>query len=287
MKIADALEKWVSRSPVTSLQENTAIVRDHIVVLEGPNPKQYVAGNRAYSIVDGGTSGTSILTATGSGGSSLDVFNVSAATASLYIVRNAELLTGFPTAKPFVYTTDVVAVGEWARPVIDPEVLLTAPHPIPGDSVGRPGSLVETIGLWLTTLVENGPADLTIRCSYVFDPASVMPTSMRDLGNCTVVPICFLPGTVVSPRKSGNSVDPKTTAKTLADFIDLALPKQVRNHGAGVLLEITGFTHSTAAASGDSIERVVLRLKGLWIPITAVSKYHTLGSTVRQSMIAG
>ena len=205
---------------------------------------------------------------------SLDVLALSAATASLQIVRNAELLKGIPSAKAFVYTTEMVSVGEWARPLIDPVVLLPASTAVPGGTTGRSAALTKIIAGWLSTLVENGPTDLAIRSSYVFDPVGNMPHDMKELGDCTVVPIGVLPGTAVSPTSplASEFVDPANVAAHLAESIDSALPTTVHAPGAGVLIEISGFTHAVAGGSGvTSAERVVLRLRGLWIPIAPVA----------------
>src|SRR5437016_12198305 len=88
--------------------------------------------------------GRNIIT-TGVKGMSLDVLALSAATASLQIVRNAELLKGIPSAKAFVYTTEMVSVGEWARPLFDPVVLLPASTAVPGGTTGRSAALTKII----------------------------------------------------------------------------------------------------------------------------------------------
>ncbi len=187
-----------------------------------------------------------------------------AATADLRIDRNAELLPRLPSDDRFVYTTERVAAGDWARPCLDPETLFVAAA-APATGAPRLAALRSRIESWLVELTQRHTLDLSLRASYAFEPTGLEPTTMAELAFCTLVPICFVPGVLV-----GTDVEVARLATDVSALIDAQLPLAVVAPNAGVLLEINVFTHGMARSSGTlAAERVVLTLRGLWIPFAS------------------
>jgi hypothetical protein len=189
----------------------------------------------------------------------LDILDVTAATAELRIERNRALLGAeeWRSAEAFVYTTQPVAFGNWAQPVLEPEALLRAAT-VKAGGAERLAGLTAAFQAWLRSLTDAGAVDMSVRCSYGFDPRGGAPSQIEHLGQLTLVPICFVPSGVVDAATCA------ATALRLAQVIDDTLPTVVHADGAGVHVEVTVFTH------GPTAERPVLRVRGLWIPIVAV-----------------
>ncbi len=246
----------------SSTFESAGVATDDVILSTRPNPPpQTAASGRKYQIDGSGSQRILSVGATGQGADRLGVLEWSAATADLRIDRNAELIPGSPSDERFVYTTERVAAGDWARAYLDPEILFRAAV-VPASGTTRLAAIASRIEGWLTDLTQHGPIDLSVRCAYAFDPSGLAPSTFADLALFSLVPLCFLPGIVVSA-----GAEARTFAANLSAAIDPQLPIAVVAQNAGVLLELTVFTHTSAGSSGDlGAERAVLTLRGLWIP---------------------
>jgi hypothetical protein len=241
---------------------SAADATDDVTFSTRPNPPAQIAtSGRMYQLEGSGSVRNLSVGATRQGLDRLKVLEWSAATANLRIDRNAELLPGFPSDDRFVYTTERVAAGDWARPHLDPETLFVAAT-VPATGAARISALRSRIESWLGELTHGHTLDLTVRASYAFEPTGIAPTTMADLASFTFVPICFVPGVLV-----GTDVEVARLATDISALIDAQLPLSVAAPNAGVQLEINVFTHASAGISGTlAAERGVLTLRGLWIP---------------------
>ena len=194
----------------------------------------------------------------------IDVLTYCAASAEMSLDRNAELIPGSPSAARFIYTTESIAVGEWARPRPDPDQLFIGAVRLRRKQPdGRRASIESCLTTWLKMLVDIGGVDLNVNIAYVFNQSESPPKTLADLARCTHVPIAFAPNIVVEPG------DVAQLTAALAERIDTVLPKVVEAVAAGVLVHVDAFTHPTEATVGTlDAQRSVLRLRGLWMPFT-------------------
>ncbi len=197
---------------------------------------------------------------TAGGENALDILTYAAATAELRLQRNARLLGNLTTNPRFVYTTERVAAGDWARPVLQPEKLFVG-RSAPATGPDRLNQLNLAVRELLTDVANGKHVDVSARSSLAFDPSGAAVAEIGRLDRATIVPLVFLPERVVSP---GEGVD------ELAAAIHGALPEKIHANNAGVLLELTVFTHPTLSTKTVSPSRRVLTLRGLWIPLQSI-----------------
>jgi len=202
----------------------------------------------------------------GKQGNWLEILKLTSATAELRIERNRELLNqkDWLSHPDFVYTTDSIAFGNPAQPVLDVDALIKGPS-IPAAGSPRLEKMSVALADWLYTITTHGVVDLSIRCSHAFNPIGGAPTSPQSLAAFSVVPICFLPSVLVSRAGGGLTEETGATlAARIGGIVHAALPAVVHADGSGVLIEIIAFTHAAETS------RPVITLRGLWIGIDAV-----------------
>jgi len=244
-----------------SVAAPTATVVDIIDEVPMHGGSVTVNSGRTYVVSDPPSGGTGTRSlSVGTTGAALDVRSLCSATATLVVTRNAHILGNAKVNDLFVYQTDRVSAGEPVKPSLNPDAFFrAAPAPRsakPSTGATRQSAIASAIAAWLGELAGLGPIDLSVRVSYAFDQRGSEPQTVGDLASCAAVPIFFVPERYISGPQAAADI-----AATLAKNIDSALPSPVPRAGAGVLVEIVLFTH------GETAERPVLRLRGLWIPL--------------------
>jgi hypothetical protein len=177
-------------------------------------------------------------------GNVLSVFKWSAATAELQISRNRNLL-GSPyedlvSNTRFIYMTDRVAAGDWARASLSLTQLFVG-APAPGRDKPRQEAIEAALSKWLSAL-DATPLDLMFSSSFVFDSRARPVTSDADLTLATIVPLGLEPQALVTSVEEA--------AGAVAQRIHDALPEAIHATNSVVLVQLTAFAHGSPDGSG-------------------------------------